>query len=176
MGYSHCFLSLDIPYSYSMSLLAELCEVMLQFPQGLIKIFGLFHVRFSLLSFRFKWTQKQLLFLMTLIWRHQCLYNFLRIWPEVSSNLTQLCWRLLNPGQVSRPCRAVCTQVGIAKRKLPVLLLNEAKLFVSTILTRACVVPYRTVGSALQLCCCNSNNCWSLLPAPSRELLNTTKI
>lgn len=35
--------SLDIPYSYSVSLLAELCEALLKFPQGLIKIFGLFH-------------------------------------------------------------------------------------------------------------------------------------
>lgn len=45
-GQCTCFYelgSLDIAYSYSVSLLAELCEVLLQFPQGLIKIFGLFH-------------------------------------------------------------------------------------------------------------------------------------
>lgn len=35
--------SLDIPYSYSVSLLAKLCEVLMPFPQELIKIFGLFH-------------------------------------------------------------------------------------------------------------------------------------
>lgn len=34
--------SLDIPYLYSVSLLAKLCEVFLKFPMELIKIFGLF--------------------------------------------------------------------------------------------------------------------------------------
>lgn len=38
-----CIGSSGIPYLYSVSLLAKLCEVLLEFPKGLIKIFGLFH-------------------------------------------------------------------------------------------------------------------------------------